>query len=143
VPQVTLIDHSQELTGSKLDRRAYRNRVTPRLLQAGIPTWDAYMESFNGRFCDECLNEHWFKSFVEARKIIGTWRIDYNQRRQHTALGYQTPAGLTAAWRARNRARQKVGEQLLHVHQQRLNQTAPRANTEVRSGNRNEPTCLF
>jgi len=80
----------------------YSNRVTLRLIQAGKPTQNAYVESFNGKFRDECLNEHWFRSLAEAREIIGAWRADYNQRRPHSALGYQTPAEFAAAWRARH-----------------------------------------
>jgi putative transposase len=60
------------------------------------------VESFNGKFRDECLNEHWFRSLAEAREIIGTWRADYNQRRPHRALGYQTSAEFAGAWRARH-----------------------------------------
>jgi putative transposase len=66
--------------------------VTLRLIQAGKPTQNAYVESFNGKFRDECLNEHWFRSLAEARQIIGAWRADYNQRRPHSALGYRPPA---------------------------------------------------
>jgi putative transposase len=51
------------------------------------------MESFNGRFRDECLNEHWFTSLIDARQIIEDWRRDYNRLRPrpHSALGYRTP----------------------------------------------------
>jgi putative transposase len=49
------------------------------------------VESFNGKFRDECLNEHWFRSLAEAREIIGAWRADYNQRRPHSSLGHLTP----------------------------------------------------
>jgi putative transposase len=55
------------------------------------------VESFNGKFRDECLNEHWFRSLAEVREIIGAWRADYNQRRPHSALGYQTPDKFAAA----------------------------------------------
>jgi putative transposase len=65
--------------------------VTLRLIQAGKPTQNAYVESFNGKFRDECLNEHWLRSLAEAREIIGAWRAHYNQRRPHSALGYQSP----------------------------------------------------
>jgi len=76
--------------------------VTLRLIQAGKPTQNAYVESFNGKFRDECLNEHWFRSLAEASEIIGAWRADYNQRGPHSALGYQTPAEFAAAWRTRH-----------------------------------------
>jgi putative transposase len=90
------------VTGSTLDRYAYRNCVTLRLIQAGKPTQNAYVERFNGKFRDESLNEHWFRSLAEAGEIIGAWRADYNQRRPHSAPGYQTPADVAAACRARH-----------------------------------------
>lgn len=49
------------------------------------------MESFNGRFRDECLNSYWFTSLDDARQIIESWRIDYNRERLHSPLGYRTP----------------------------------------------------
>jgi putative transposase len=102
LPQVIRTDQGPELTGNALNRWACRNRVTLRLIQAGKPTQNACVESFNGKFCDECLNEHWFRLLAEAREIIGAWRADYNQRRPYSALGYQTPAEFAAAWRARH-----------------------------------------
>jgi len=74
--------------------------VTLPLIHAGKPTRPAYVESVNGKFRDECLNEHWFRSLAEAREIIGAWRADYNQRRPHSALGHQTPAKFAAAFRS-------------------------------------------
>ena len=53
--------------------------------------WNAFIESFNGRFRDECLNENWFLSPQEAREIIEHWRIDYNQNRPHGSLSGLTP----------------------------------------------------
>ena len=52
---------------------------------------NAYIESFNGRFRDECLNENWFLSLEHARRIIEAWRVDYNTERPHSSLGYLTP----------------------------------------------------
>lgn len=56
------------------------------------PTQNAFVESFNGRFRGGCLNQHWFKSIEEARKIIEDWRQDYNEIRPHSALNYTPPA---------------------------------------------------
>jgi putative transposase len=67
--------------------------VTLRLIQPGKSTQNAYVESCNSKFRDECLNEHWFRLLAEAREIIGAWRADYNQRRPHSALGSRTPVG--------------------------------------------------
>ena len=57
----------------------------------GKPIENAYIESFNARFRDECLNENWFINLAEARQKIEAWRQDYNLRRPHSALGYRTP----------------------------------------------------
>ncbi len=102
LPQVIRIDQCPEITGNALDRWAYRNRVKLRRIQAGKPTQDAYVESFNGKFRDECLNEHWIRLLAEAREIIPAWRAGYNQRRPHSALGYQTPAEFAGATQEAN-----------------------------------------
>jgi putative transposase len=102
LPRVLRTDQGPELTGNALDRWACGNRVTLRLIQADKPTQNAYVESFNGKFRVECLNEHWFRSLAEAREIVGAWRAGYNQRRPHSALGYRIPAEFAAAWRARH-----------------------------------------
>ena len=60
-------------------------------IEPGKPTQNAFTESFNGRFRDECLNENWFLDLEDAREIIEAWRIDYNSRWRHSALGYATP----------------------------------------------------
>ncbi|MBK7249660.1 MAG: transposase [Gammaproteobacteria bacterium] len=52
---------------------------------------NAYIESFNGRFRDECLNEHWFLTMAYARRVIEAWRIEYNTQRPHSSLGDLTP----------------------------------------------------
>jgi putative transposase len=62
------------------------------LNQPGKPTQNAYIESFNGKFRDECLNEHWFQSLKQARAEIARWRIDYNEVRPHSSCGRMPPA---------------------------------------------------
>ena len=74
--------------------------VSLKLIQAGKPTQIAYIESFNGKFRDECLNEHWFTSLPHARTVIAAWRQDYNGARPHSALNYQPPAEFAARYRA-------------------------------------------
>lgn len=63
----------------------------------GKPTYDAFVESFNGRLRDECLNAHWFLSLADARTKIEAWRRDYNESRPHTLLGWLTPIEYAAA----------------------------------------------
>lgn len=100
LPKAIRTDQGPEFTSRALDAWAYRNGVTLKLIQPGKPTQNAYIESFNGKFRDECLNDHWFSNLAEARAIIGAWRRDYNERRPHSALGYQTPAEVAAKHRA-------------------------------------------
>jgi putative transposase len=71
------------------------------LTQPGKPTQNAYIESFNGKFRDECLNEHWFTSIDHARAVTGVWRRDYNEVRPHSAIGNRTPAAFAATLRER------------------------------------------
>jgi len=90
-PAAIRTDQGPEFTGRALDQWAYENGVQLKLIQPGKPTQNAYIESFNGKFRDECLNEHWFQSLAHARVIIQAWRKDYNEQRPHSMLGYQTP----------------------------------------------------
>jgi len=99
-PQAIRTDQGPEFTGKALDQWAYKHGVQLKLIQAGKPTQNAFIESFNGRFRDECLNDHWFTSLGEARILIAAWRRDYNQQRPHSALDYLTPAEFAAKHRA-------------------------------------------
>jgi len=91
LPREIVVDNGPELTGKALDEWAYRNGVRLHFIEPGKPIQNAFIESFNGRFRDECLNEHWFTSLEDARRTIEAWRIDYNTQRPHSSLGYLTP----------------------------------------------------
>ena len=95
-PKVIVVDHGPEFTSQALDRWAYQRGVKLHFIAPGKPEQNAYVESFNGKFRDECLNQHWFGDLEEAREEIETWRQDYNQRRPHSALGYRTPEEFAA-----------------------------------------------
>ena len=86
-----VLDNGPEMTSQVLDEWAYRHKVRLDFIVPGKPQQNAFVESFNGRFRDECLNEHWFRDIHEAREIIEAWRHDYNAKRPHSALGYLTP----------------------------------------------------
>ncbi|MFW8630838.1 IS3 family transposase [Vibrio natriegens] len=102
-PEAIRTDQGPEFTGKALDQWAYQHGVILKLIQAGKPTQNAYIESFNGKFRDECLNEHWFRDLSHARDLISLWRMDYNENRPHSALGYLTPSEFAATTRtARN-----------------------------------------
>lgn len=62
-----------------------------RFIDPRKPIQNAFIESFNGRFRDECLNQHWFVSLAQAKHVVDAWRLDYNRARPHSSLGYLTP----------------------------------------------------
>jgi len=99
-PKAIRTDQGPEFTGKALDQWAYEHGVQLKLIQPGKPTQNAFIESFNGKFRDECLNEHWFHTLSHARVVIKQWRVDYNEYRPHSMLGYKTPA--EAAQQLRN-----------------------------------------
>lgn len=90
-PQRITLDNGPELTSTWFDQWADRNEIELDYIDPGKPVQNAVMESFNGRFRDECLNSHWFTSLDDARQTIEAWRLDYNQERPHSSLGYRTP----------------------------------------------------
>ena len=85
------VDNGPEFDGQVLDKWAYRHAVQLAFIRPGKPNENAYIESFNGKFRDECLNEHWFLSLAHARSVIEAWRIEYNTERPHSSLGNRTP----------------------------------------------------
>jgi putative transposase len=97
-PERIAIDNGPEFISKALDAWAYQNGVQLEFSRPGKPTDNAFAESFNGRFRDECLDQHWFASLEEVRQTVEAWRIDYNTQRPHRALKQQTPASWEAAW---------------------------------------------
>jgi putative transposase len=91
LPKTIVVDNGPEFAGRTLDAWAYARGVTLRFIRPGKPIENAYVESFNGKFRDECLNEHWFVNLVDAKATIEAWRIDYNTVRPHSALAGRTP----------------------------------------------------
>ncbi len=92
LPKVIRTDNGKEFCGRAMVAWAYERGVQLRLIEPGKPNQNAYVESFNGRLRDECLNEHWFPSLLHARTQIETWRREYNEERPKKALGGITPA---------------------------------------------------
>lgn len=99
VPATIRVDNGPEFVSRVLDHWAYCNQVTLDFSRPGKPTDNAVIESFNGRFRDECLNTHWFLSLEDARAKIEAWRRHYNEDRPHTSLGSLTPAEFASAAR--------------------------------------------
>jgi putative transposase len=95
-PQAIQVDNGPEFISRVVDQWAFQHGVKLHFIAPGKPTQNAFIESFNGKFRDECLNENWFLTLQEAREKIEMWRKDYNQVRPHSALGYQTPEEFAA-----------------------------------------------
>jgi putative transposase len=96
LPQVIVVDNGPEFISKALDLWAIENKVRLKFIAPGRPTQNAYIESFNGKFRDECLNEHVFVNLQKAQQIIETWRKDYNATRPHKSLKNKTPEEFSA-----------------------------------------------
>lgn len=101
LPQVIRTDNGKEFCGRAMLTWAHEQGVTLRLIEPGKPNQNAYIESFNGRLRDECLNEHWFTSLGHARVVIEAWRREYNEERPKRILGGLTPAAYAQQLAAR------------------------------------------
>jgi putative transposase len=95
-PLHLVVDNGPEFVSKAVDQWAAKSGVNLRFIDPGKPMQNGYIESFNGKFRDECLSQHWFVSLEEARSVSEEWRIDYNERRPHRSLRHQTPAEFAA-----------------------------------------------
>jgi putative transposase len=100
-PGAIMIDNGPEFVSQVVDRWAYENGVLLHFITPGRPMENGYIESFNGKFRDECLNENWFLDLEDARRKIAEWKRDYNHVRPHSALGYLTPMEFLKSWAAK------------------------------------------
>ncbi len=91
-PSAIRVDNGPEFVSKELDLWAYQKGIGLVFSRPGKPTDNAYIESFNGSFREECLQTHWFLSLEDARIKIDTWQKDYNEFRPHSSLGYKTPS---------------------------------------------------
>jgi len=91
-PESIRIDNGPEFVSQLLEGWAAQHQIALDFTTPGKPTENGHIESFNGKFRDECLSQQWFVSLADARRIIEQWRIDYNTVRPHSALGTLTPA---------------------------------------------------
>ena len=90
-PLTITLDNGTEFTANHFDAWAHHRGIRLDFIAPGRPMENGFIESFNGRFRDECLNEHWFKSLEEARELIESWRLEYNKTRPHSSLGGLAP----------------------------------------------------
>ena len=91
LPKSITVDHGPKFEGQVPDAWAYAVNVQLSFIRPGKPDENAYIESFNGTFRDECLNGHWFVTIEQARRVIEASRIEYNTERPHSSLGELTP----------------------------------------------------
>jgi putative transposase len=96
-PEAIVTDNGPEFTSKAMHLWSQRSGVTLRFIQPGKPIQNALVESFNGKFRDACLNEHWFVDLSDARRTIEAWRVHYNTVRPHSSLGFLTPKQFRAA----------------------------------------------
>jgi len=95
-PSALVLDNGPEFQSRALHRWAYTHGVQLDFIDPGKPVQNCFIESFNGRFRDECLNQHWFLSLADARRIIEQWRTTYNTARPHRGLDGRTPSAFAA-----------------------------------------------
>ena len=107
-PQAVRTDNGPEFTCRAFMTWAQKHGIQHILIELGSPTQNAYIESFNGTFRDECLDENWFESLKQARLAISTWRLDYNETRPHSSCGRVPPAAFSAL------NRQLTGDSMQH-----------------------------
>ena len=107
-PKAVRTDNGPEFTCRSFMTWAQTHGIEHILIEPGSPTQNAYIESFNGTFRDECLNENWFESLDQARDVIKTWRKDYNEIRPHSSCGRVPPATFAAL------NRQLTGDSMPH-----------------------------
>ncbi len=107
-PQSIRTDNGPEFTSKALFAWAERHHVRHLLIQPGKPTQNGYIESFNGKFRDECLNDHWFTTLPQAREVIADWRRDYNEVRPHSSCGRIPPAQFAANYRHQQEVKAKT-----------------------------------
>ncbi len=91
MPESFSIDNGTEFTGKAMDQWAHDRRIKLDFIRPGKPQENGFIESFNGKLRDECLNENWFLSLEDVRRTIEVWRIDYNEERPHSSLGDLSP----------------------------------------------------
>ena len=90
-PEVIVVDNGPEFRGRALAGWSEERRVGLQFIEPGKPSQNCFIESFNGRLREECLNANWFLTLADARRKVEAWRHDYNEERPHCSLGYLTP----------------------------------------------------
>ena len=100
-PERICLDNGTELTSRHFFSWGVEKRIELAYIQPGKPVQNAYIESFNGKFRDECLNTNWFRNLWQARRLITAWKAEYNGERPHSSLDYRTPNEFAQVWLAK------------------------------------------
>jgi putative transposase len=95
-PETITVDNGTEFTSKHFDWWAYHRNIKLDFIRPGCPVENAFIESFNGKLRDECLNMHWFKNLWDAQFLIENWRREYNEMRPHSSLGNLAPTEYVA-----------------------------------------------
>ena len=107
-PELITVDNGSEFWSKAMDAWAYRRKVRLDFIRPGRPVENAYIESFNGRLRDECLNAELFSDLLDARRKLEAWRLDFNGNRPHSAIGNLTPTEFAARVRTETTPDQAV-----------------------------------
>jgi len=107
-PTAITVDNGSEFVSRAMDAWAYAHDVRLDFIRPGKPVENAFIESFNGKLHDECLNSHIFASVAEAQVVLNAWREEYNAVRPHSALQDRTPAAVGALWVDSREAREST-----------------------------------
>ena len=113
VPDNIRSDNGSEFTATRVREWLGRVGVKTLYIEPGSPWENGYIESFNGKFRDECLNEQWFQTLPQARTCIAEWRRDYNEVRPHSSLGRIPPAQFAQQHRSNSNAAANTNHQVL------------------------------
>jgi len=108
-PDQIVCDNGSEFTSKKMFLWQQETNVKLAFIQPGKPTQNAFIESLNGKFRNECLNQHWFKSLDDAEAKIDAWRYHYNHERPHSSLDYRTPVAFANRVKYNSKSHPKIG----------------------------------
>jgi len=108
LPKAITVDHGTEFTSKALDEWAWKRGIKLDFTRPGKPTDNGFIESFNGRLRDECLNVTEFTSIEQARLVLSGWQHDYNEHRPHGSLGHLTPSEFARQGQAKPSAQASI-----------------------------------
>jgi putative transposase len=136
-PTAIVCDNGPEFASRELDRWAHKHGVKLDFIDRGKPVQNCFVESFNGRVREECLNLHWFVDLADARREIAIWMREYNEDRGHSSLGKKTPREFATRWRSAMETAENAKNAFPPVP------TAPATTTKTEeSNNANNPAKL-